>query len=56
MRPVDIDKLVGIEKWYIDDVGGCATVTIGSTQLGSTGDHKCSPVGSRSRSEGDASV
>ena len=34
-------KLVGIGKWYIDDVGGCATVMIGSTEnvkQGSTGD------------------
>ena len=38
--PVVIGKLVGIGKWYRDDVGGCATVMIGSTNvnLGSTGD------------------
>jgi hypothetical protein len=38
--PVVIGKLVGIGKWYIDDVGECAAVMIGSTNvnLGSTGD------------------
>ena len=39
--PVFIGKLVGIGKWYIDDVGRCATVMIGSTEnvkQGSTGD------------------
>jgi hypothetical protein len=38
--PVVIGKLVDIGKWYIDDVGGRATVMIGSTNvnLGSTGD------------------